>query len=438
MHETSPPPAAVPSSRLERLAHLGGLAGRLAGGMLAEGLRQAARGNLPRATDMLLTPTNARRAAEKLSELRGAAMKVGQLLSMDAGDIVPPELTALLAGLRGDARPMPARQVVRALETAYGPGWEDAFSRFSMSPMAAASIGQVHAAVTQDNRHLALKIQYPGIRQSIDSDVDNVATLLRVTRLLPAKLELEPLLQEAKRQLHEEADYLREAWYLQRFAALLETAPEFQLPGLYADLCRDNILAMDRLEGKPVESLNTAAQTTRDRVAGALLDLCLRELLEFGMIQTDPNFANFLYNKECSRIGLLDFGATRRYSRAVTESYRRLLLSAVHRNHAAITESAEALGYFSEDIQAHQRAALLELFLLAAEPARMRGRYDFGASDLALRLRDAGMALSFGQGYWHTPPADAVFLHRKLAGLYLLAARLRARIDVRSILERHL
>ena len=102
-----------------------------------------------------------------------------------------------------------------------------------------------------------------------------------------------------------------------------------------------------------------------------------------------------------------------------------------------MSDNAETIGYFRDDIHPQQRAAVMALFMLATEPARRSGCFDFGASDLALRIRDAGMALSFDQGYWHTPPADAVFLHRKLAGLYLLAARLRASVDVRSILERY-
>ena len=112
----------VPRSRFERLAHLGGLAGRVAGGMLAEGMRQVARGNLPRAADLVLTPANARRVTEKLSELRGAAMKVGQLLSMDAGDILPAELAAILARLRADARPMPMSEMVTVMQAVFRPG----------------------------------------------------------------------------------------------------------------------------------------------------------------------------------------------------------------------------------------------------------------------------------------------------------------------------
>jgi predicted unusual protein kinase regulating ubiquinone biosynthesis (AarF/ABC1/UbiB family) len=438
MAKTHPPAYPLPRSRLERLAHLGGLAGRVAGGMLAEGMRQVARGNLPRAADLVLTPANARRVTEKLSELRGAAMKVGQLLSMDAGDLLPAEMTAILARLRADAKPMPMSEVVAAMQARFGQGWEHRFRRFSFTPMAAASIGQVHAAISQSGRQLAMKIQYPGVVQSIDSDVDNVATLLKVSRLVPDGLDLQPLLQEAKRQLHEEANYLLEAGHLKRFAVALADMPEYLVPGVDEDLTRENILAMDFLEGVPIESLTTATQTTRDRVIRLLLELLFRELFEFGMIQTDPNFANFLYNNTTRQLGLLDFGATRNYSAAVIEAYRGLLEAALREDHAAMSESAEAIGYFSKDIHASQRAAVLKLFVLATEPARTGGCFDFGSSNLAVRIRDAGMALSFDQGYWHTPPADAVFLHRKLGGLFLLATRLRANIDVRAILEKHL
>jgi hypothetical protein len=113
-------------------------------------------------------------------------------------------------------------------------------------------------------------------------------------------------------------------------------------------------------------------------------------------------------------------------------------MEALRGDHAGMSEAAEAIGYFRDDIHPSQRRAVVKLFVLATEPARIRGRFDFGASDLALRIRDAGMALSLEQGYWHTPPADAIFLHRKLAGLYMLAARLRADLDVRTILEKFL
>ena len=430
--------AAVPGSRLARLGRLGGLAAGLAGGMLAEGARRLAAGERPQLRDLLLTPANARRLADQLAQLRGAAMKVGQLLSMDAGELLPPEFAAILARLREDARPMPMSQLVQVLETHWGSGWERGFARFAFSPVAAASIGQVHRATRADGRQLAIKIQYPGVRQSIDSDVDNVATLLRVSGLLPGGLDVAPLLEEAKRQLHCEADYRAEADSLARFAALLGDDADFTLPRTDAALTGPDILAMDWVEGVPVESLIDADQATRDQVAGRLIGLLFRELFEFGLIQTDPNFANYRFDPTTERIGLLDFGATRAYRPEVVTAYRQLMAGAQRRDHAAMDEAAHTIGYFKANIQASQRQAVLALFDLACEPLRHPGDYDFGSSDLARRIRDAGLRLSADKDMWHTPPADALFLHRKLGGLYLLAARLRARVGAASLAARWL
>lgn len=425
--------SAVPSGRWERLARLGGLAGSVAGGMLAEGARQFAQGQRPRFSDLLLTPGNAQRVADQLSRMRGAAMKLGQLLSMDAGDLLSPELAAIFARLRAEATPMPMSQVVAVLGANWGAGWERNFERFSFTPAAAASIGQVHLAQTRDGRHLAIKVQYPGVRRSIDSDVDNVATLLRISGLLPGSLDIEPLLQEAKSQLHAEADYLQEADYLRRYGALLADAGEFLLPEVHAELTTGSVLAMSRVDGVPVESLSHAAQAERDRVARLLMALLFRELFEFRLIQTDPNFANYRYDTASRRLILLDFGATRPYRESTVDAYRRLMSAAVAGDRPAMSAASLDIGYFQAGIPDRQREAVLNLFSLACEPLRHDGEYDFGRSDLAARIRAAGMALSTDRNLWHTPPADAIFLHRKIAGLFLLAARLKARVNVREL-----
>ena len=427
----------VPHRRVSRLMRLGTLAGSLAGGMLAEGIRQFARGNRTGAAELVLTPANARRIADQLASLRGAAMKIGQLLSLDAGDLLPPELAEILSRLRANARPMPMSEVVEVLETGWGSDWDRQFRQFSFAPLASASIGQVHSCITVDGRRLAVKIQYPHIRDSIDSDVANVATLLRMTHLLPAGIDLAPLLEEARRQLHEEADYLREAGHLVRFQALLRDTPALALPGVDAGLTRENILAMTYMDGEPVESLVHAGQAVRNRVVGLLLELLFRELFEFRLVQTDPNFANFLYNSGSQQLILLDYGATRGYPVEVAEAYRQLLGAGMHGDRPRVAAALQAIGYFREDIGDQQRDVVVRLFHEAMEPARCSGCYDFGASDLSERLLDAGVALSLKQGYWHSPPADALFLHRKLGGLYLLAARLGARVDVGSILEKY-
>ncbi|WP_374264589.1 ABC1 kinase family protein [Zoogloea sp.] len=430
-------PFAVPAGRLSRLARLGALASGVAGGMLAEGVRQLAQGKRPRASRLLMTPANARRVAEALAQLRGAAMKVGQLLSMDAGDLLPPELRDILSRLRADARPMPMSQLVAVLDAQWGTGWERHFRQFSFTPMAAASIGQVHSAHDHDGQRLAIKVQYPGVRESIASDVDNVATLLRLSGLLPNGLDIQPLLDEAKRQLHDEADYRLEAAHLSRFGALLADDPDLLLPQVRAPLSNARILAMGYVDGAPVESLSDAPQAERDRIAGLLFALLFRELFDFRLVQTDPNFANYRYDTARRRLVLLDFGATRSYAPATVAAYRHLLESAARGNRAGIDDAAAAIGYFPADIRPHHRQAVLDLFETACAPLRHPGAYDFGHSDLAARIRDAGLALGLDRDFWHTPPADALFLHRKLGGLYLLAARLRARVDVGALLARH-
>ena len=233
---TGAPTLAVLSGRGSRLASLGWMAAGIAGSMMAEGARQLTQGNLPKVRDLLLTPANARRVADELAKLRGAAMKVGQLVSMESGDLLPPALAEILGRLRSDARAMPKTQVIDMLVANWGVGWEKQFKRFAFTPLAAASIGQVHRAQTLDGRDLAIKIQYPGVRQSIDSDVDNVAGLLRLSGLMPKAMDIEPLLRDAKRQLHDEANYIREGNYLHRYGDLLADAPQYRLPRLHADL----------------------------------------------------------------------------------------------------------------------------------------------------------------------------------------------------------
>jgi len=425
--------SAVPSGRLSRFAKLGSLATGVAGGMIAEGARQLAQGNRPKTRDMLLTPGNAKRIADQLAQLRGAAMKVGQIMSMDTGDLLPQEMTDILARLRSDAKSMPLSQLNKVLEDAWGKGWNLKFKQFSFEPIAAASIGQVHSAHTKDGRHLALKVQYPGVRESIDSDVDNVATLLRVSGFLPKTLDYQPLMEEAKQQLHLEADYEQESRWLNRYRELLAGEEDFILPEVYADLTTTNVLAMSFVGGVPIESLESAPQADRDRVISLLLALLFREIFEFQLIQTDPNFANYQYDADSKKLVLLDFGATREYSKPIADAYLKLMTAGVHSDRESMHEAAEAIGFFAQDIKPEQKEAVIDLFAQGCEPLAHEGVYDFGTSRLAERIKEVGLKLSMEQEYWHTPPADALFLHRKLGGLYLLAARLKARVDVRSL-----
>lgn len=428
----------LPTHRISRFSKFASLATRVAGNVIAEGTKQIAKGNKPKAKDLLLTPQNIARLTDQLAHLRGAAMKLGQMLSMDAGDVLEPELADILSRLRSNADPMPAKQLSGVMEGSLGANWKTEFLSFNFKPIASASIGQVHQAYSDAGDNLAVKVQYPGIRKSIDSDVDNVGTLLKVVGLIPESVDYKGLLEEAKKQLHDEADYAREAQFAIRYHDALKKHPHFVVPKIHTESSSDSVLAMEFIDGSPIEQIEHYDQSTRDFVMHSLLELLFRELFEFKMVQTDPNFANYLYIENTRQIGLLDFGATREYSERFSTGYRQAFASVVNNDEQGLNDALEQIGFFSQTILPDQRQAILDLVKMACEPMLVDEPYDFKASGLAQKLREAGTILSMEQEYWHTPPADALFLHRKIGGMYLLAARIGAKVNIRQLVSPYL
>ena len=425
----------VPSARLSRLAGFGQLAGGVAGGMLAEGVRRLARGERPHLSDLLLTPGNAMRATEQLSRLRGAAMKLGQMISLDAGDVLPAELTAILARLRDAAHFMPPAQLNQVLVAQWGAGWRHRFASFETTPIAAASIGQVHRATLPDGRVLAIKVQYPGVADSIAADVDNVATLLRISGLLPAALDITPLLTEAKRQLHEEADYLREAEQMARYRALLAGSQRFVIPASLPELSGARVLAMDFVAGEPIETLGAAPQAIRDEAMADLLGLVLRELFEFGFMQTDPNFANYRWQADTGRIVLLDFGAARAVPPGTVVAYRRLMEAGLAQDRAGLVAALQVAGFISPQVALrHARSLDAMIEVLIAQLGRP-GLFDFADRSFVDVLRGHVQTIAADRATWHLPPADTLFVQRKVSGTALLAVKLRARLPLLAMLS---
>ncbi len=417
------------------MTRLGGLASGLAGRAAVGRARAAIRGEPADLAAVLLTPANITRIAERLSEMRGAAMKLGQLLSMESGEILPPELANILARLRADADAMPPKQLKSVLTNTYGDGFRKQFKSFNTQPLAAASIGQVHRATAADGMRVALKLQYPGVRASIDSDLDNAAALIRWSGLWPRELDIKPLLAEARRQLHEEADYMREGRYLAQFGDLLCDDPRFVVPQYRADLSAGDALAMSFEAAAPIESLAEADPSVRDRAATSLIELCLKELFDFRLMQTDPNFANYQWRAETQQIVLLDFGATREISETLADGHRRLLSAGLNGMRADILEELEAIGFIKPDLSAIHREAILDMAELGFGALTSAAPFDFVTSTLADDLRRKGQVIGQERELWHIPPADTLFLQRKIGGLYLLATRLGARVDLPAIVR---
>ncbi|EXJ15778.1 Ubiquinone biosynthesis monooxygenase UbiB [Imhoffiella purpurea] len=419
--------------------HLGRATGDLAAGIGVKGMLELARsrkGDQP--ARIQLSPEHTRRFTDRLARMRGAVMKMGQLMSMDGSDVFTAEAAEIMSALRESAEPMPMSQLVQVLEGEYGRDWNHRFKRFEFSPIASASIGQVHRAETRDGRRLALKIQFPGVRESIDSDIDNLAFLGRSLGMAPKGIDIAPFLDEARRQLHREADYAAEAEALERYRTLIGEDPDLFIPGVHHDLTTHNILAMDFADGVSIDRLAGPdyRRAERDHAAESLMRLTLRELFEFGLVQTDPNFGNYLYDSASGRITLLDFGATKPVAPELVELYRRMARATIDGNREEMRAACVAIGYIGEDDPREHVDTMLDLLQMSAEPLRHEGLYDFGASDLFERTYKNGRAMFHSGAFSTAPPPETLFLHRKFMGSFMLSRRLRARIDLAEMAAR--
>jgi len=428
----------VPTTRFGRLARLGLAAGELALGGAAESVRRAVRSNPSDTYNALLTATNAKKLANRLAGMRGAAMKMGQILSMESADFLPREFSDALAILRDSADTMPLSQIKRVLGREYGKGWQDKFVDFDYEPIAAASIGQVHRVFTQDGRDLALKIQYPGVAKSINSDVDNMAMLMRLINLLPVEIDISSIVKEAKRQLHQEADYVVEAQFLRDYRKLVEDEPRFVVPRVHEDLTTRRILAMDYVDGIPLESLgdHDVAQDLKNSIGALLQHLMFRELFEFRTMQSDPNFANYLFQPESGRVVLLDFGSTVSFKEQFTHRYAQIARAMIDGDDIALRRLAEQMGYINPGNSDGYVERILDLIRLVSEPVINGGVYDFGTSDVFARGREAGLDMFFDDmSEYRVPPPETMFLHRKLVGSFMLCSRIGSRVNVQDLIS---
>ncbi len=428
---------AVPSSRLSRFSRLGSLTAGVAGNMAFNGLAQLAQGRKPAMRDLLVTPQNISRITEKLAQMRGAAMKIGQLVSMDTGEFLPPEMAQIMARLRDDAHIMPPAQLKQVLNANWPNGWLSAFRKFDVRPIAAASIGQVHRAQLKDGTDLAIKVQYPGVAKSIDSDVANVGVLMRMSGLLPKGFELAPYLDEARKQLHQETDYALEGESLARFGILLADEPDFVVPTYQPAWSTGEILAMSFVEGVPIEAAGNQPQAERHRIADALIGLTLKELFDYGLMQTDPNFANYRYHPKTGKIALLDFGATRALDPLIVEQYRRLLAAGLADDRQALVATATQIGFIGAQTAPRHRDAIMAMMGMAFDALRKAGPFDFTDTSLPRAMQTAGLALAEDGFVPPLLPIDVLLLQRKFGGIFLLASQLGAQVDLTAYLVRY-
>lgn len=373
----------------------------------------------------------ARLLIETLGRLKGAAMKVGQLLSLEAGDFLPPEVVEVLAKLQDQSVAMDFQQVEGLLKTEWG---DKRSSLELIEPVAraAASMGQVHRARYR-GQDIALKVQYPGIAESIHSDLAILkkvfTALLRVGK---KGIDMNPLIDELALVLQQEVDYLQEAQALHKYRELFKDDPNYVVPQVIGELTTSRVLAMSFEEGMGLSAWLKTGPSAEEKlwVGQLVLDAYVKEFFVAGFVQTDPNFANFLYHPPTRKLVLLDLGAHRVYSPEFRREYSELLKLIRGGRDEEMVAASLRMGLIREGEAPATLAAFLKMLKISCEPFAPDSQpFNFGSLDYTQMVRDA--TLDFIKRVEHSPPPhQLIFLHRKLAGIFSLLKVMDVKMDL--------
>lgn len=433
----------VPSNSFSRAMGFAGLGASLLWGTAQDSVSRVFRSKTKDKSNadqgsqyLLLSKSNAERLANALCHMRGAALKLGQMISIQDENILPPQFQEALEKVRAGADVMPKKQLHSVLREELGEDWREKVADFNEMPMAAASIGQVHEATTLDGREVVMKIQYPGVAKSIESDVDNLMRLIRVANILPKGMYVENAVAVAKRELAMECDYTYEAFAQERFANLIQSDPEcsniFYVPDVIPSLSAKRILTTEKVTGIHIDAVADLSQDVRDRVGTRLLALTLKELYEWHFMQTDPNWGNFLYDEERDMLHLIDFGAAKEYPIDFVENYLEMVKACAEKNADEIISRSTKLGFLTGDESQVMLDAHVEAAIVVGTPFSTDGLHQFGGpTTMTKRVTELGSVML---KHRLTPPPDESYsLHRKLSGAFLACIKLQARVPCKKL-----
>ncbi|MCP4501303.1 MAG: AarF/ABC1/UbiB kinase family protein [Deltaproteobacteria bacterium] len=401
-----------PTTRFSRFARLSSMSAQVAARSFGQKVASAfqTKEEAEKARKQTLS-TNATTIASTMGELKGAAMKIGQMLSADP-DLLPSEMTDALSVLQKDAPPMSFQMVTKVVEESLGGPLSSFFAEFTDEPIGAASIGQVHKAITHEGQVVAVKVQYPGISDTIESDMKNFGSLLNMARVKLTKEQTEGYLEEITEVLKRESDYLNEADNLERFQIVLKDVEGVRVPTPVYELTRKDVLTMEFVEGERLTDwLGKAEKEERNLQGERVVHAYIHMMHLHGALHADPHPGNFLVDQD-GKVVFLDLGCVRDYDLAFAEDLAKLLVSHWRGDLDLMMGLLDELGFSTKGVDAE---LIYEWFDIILEPLLNNQAFDFGVWDIHESARrflfENPSLMSFH------PPREALFYLRVLGGL---------------------
>lgn len=376
------------------------------------------------------------RIATTLGELKGAAMKVGQLASA-ARELVPPEIADALSRLQRDSPPVSYEVIAEQIRSELGAEPDSLFRSFDRTPFAAASVGQVHRAVLDDGLEVVVKVQYPGVDGAVDSDLTQVRLALRMGGVLSLPRDLvDALFEELRVRLHEELDYCNEAENVRRFRAFHARHDWLVVPDVVGERSSKRVLTLSYEPGESLREMAGAPQALRDTLGGRVAEMIVRQIFELGWIHGDPNPANFAFRRD-GRLVAYDFGCVKRLSPETVAGVRDLIVAARDVDFPGLDRALLALGPLKPEGAPLEPRYYRRWLDAMAGPLYVAGPYDFGAATMVEDLVKL-VPSTMKRMHRFQPAPELAILDREVAGLYDIARTLGARIPLSGLLAPHL
>ena len=389
----------------------------------------------PNLKSALISKKNVTATVDTLKNLRGAAMKFGQLLSLDETVILSPDLAAIFAQLQSSGYSMTPSQLKKVLNHNWGDDWLKHFKYFDVRPFAAASIGQVHKATLKSGEVVAIKVQFPGVKQSIDSDLATLKFIMKTSGMLPENFPLEHYLSQCGDLLKRETNYELEAENINLFSAFLNGSKVIHVPKVYNKLSTDQTLTMSFLEGRELSNIMEFDQSARDEISLNLIELLFNEIFNFKMVQTDPNLANFLLTRGGKSICILDFGACCRVSEDTYRLYKELLSVALSLDLNCIKSFLQEKYFIPQETSMAGTKFLENIISVTINELSKDETFDFQKSKVFQLIVQENLNLYFDLIPSSVLGSDFIFIQRKIFGLILFFRSIGTKLPLLKILK---